>query len=132
MLERNAESYMWDVVRQNLNEIGVVVTVLTFLLSIAALSFSAYRYVTVRRDELRNQRYEQYHALLMKVSRGIDEQGVMKLVSQRAFIYELRHFPEYGALTKRLLESLLDDWKDDRAKNEILSSEIRETINAIK
>ena len=123
---------MWDVVRQNLNEIGVVVTVLTFLLSIAALSFSAYRYVTVRRDELRNQRYEQYHALLMKVSRGIDEQGVMKLVSQRAFIYELRHFPEYGALTKRLLESLLDDWKDDRAKNEILSSEIRETINAIK
>ncbi len=123
---------MWDVVRQNLNEIGVLVTALTFLLSIAALSFSAYRYVTVRRDELRNQRYEQYHTLLMKISRGIDEQGGMKLVSQRAFIYELRHFPEYGALTKRLLESLLDDWKDDRAKNEILSSEIRETISALK
>jgi hypothetical protein len=132
MLERNPESYMWDVVRQNLNEIGVLVTALTFLLSIAALSFSAYRYVTVRRDELRNQRYEQYHTLLMKISRGIDEQGGMKLVSQRAFIYELRHFPEYGALTKRLLESLLDDWKDDRAKNEILSSEIRETISALK
>jgi len=63
---------MWDFVRQNLNEIGVAFTVLAFLLSMGVLAFSAYRYVTVRRDELRNQRYEQYHTLLMKVSRGTE------------------------------------------------------------
>lgn len=123
---------MWDFVRQNLNEIGVAFTVLAFLLSIAVLAFSAYRYVTVRRDELRNQRYEQYHTLLTKVSRGTDDQGPMKLVSQRAFIYELRHFPEYGALTKRLLESLLSDWKKDPDKNAILSFEIQDTIKALE
>ncbi len=123
---------MWDFVRQNLNEIGVAFTVLAFLLSIAVLAFSAYRYVTVRRDELRNQRYEQYHSLLMKASRGTDDQGPMKLVSQRAFIYELRHFPEYGALTKRLLESLLSDWKKDPDKNAILSFEIQDTIKALE
>lgn len=123
---------MWDFVRQNLNEIGVAFTILAFLLSVAVLAFSAYRYVTVRRDELRNQRYEQYHTLLMKVSRGTDDQGLMKLVSQRAFIYELRHFPEYSALTKRLLESLLSDWKKDPDKNAILSFEIQDTIKALK
>jgi len=123
---------MWEFVRQNLNEIGVTVTVLAFLLSVGVLAFSAYRYVTVRRDELRNQRYEQYHTLLMKVSRGTDDQGPMKLVSQRAFIYELRHFPEYSALTKRLLESLLSDWKKDPDKNAILSFEIQDTIKALE
>lgn len=123
---------MWDLVRQNLNEIGVWVTVLTFLLSVAVLAFSALRYVTVRRDELRNLRYEQYHALLLKVSRGTDCQGLLKLVSQRAFIYELRHFPEYSALTKRLLESLLSEWKEDPEKSAKLMFEIQETIRALK
>lgn len=123
---------MWNFVIQNLDVIGVTFTVFAFLLSIAALAFSAYRYVTVRRDELRNQRYEQYHTLLMKVGRGTDDQGPMKLVSQRAFIYELRHFPEYCALTKRILESLLSDWKKDPDKNAILSFEIQDTIKALK
>lgn len=123
---------MWDWVRQNLNEIGVVVTVLTFLLSVAVLAFSALRYVTVQRDELRNLRYEQYHALLLKISRGTDGQGLYKLVSQRAFIYELRHFPEYSVLTKRLLESLLSEWKEDPEKSAKLAFEIQDTIKAIK
>jgi hypothetical protein len=122
---------MWEFMRQNLNEIGATFTVLAFFLSVGVLAFSAYRYVTVRRDELRNQRYEKYHALLMKVSRGTDDQGPMKLVSQRAFIYELRHFPEYSDLTKRLLESLLNDWKKDPDKNAILSFEIQDTIKAL-
>ena len=123
---------MWDWVRQNLNEIGVSVTVLTFLLSVAVLAFSALRYVSVRRDELRNLRYEQYHALLLKVSRGTDGQGLLKLVSQRAFIYELRHCPEYSALTKRLLESLLSEWKEDPEKSAKLTFEIQDTIKALK
>ena len=123
---------MWDWVRQNLNEIGVSVTVLTFLLSVAVLAFSALRYVSVRRDELRNLRYEQYHALLLKVSRGTDGQGLLKLVSLRAFIYELRHFPEYSALTKRLLESLLSEWKEDPEKSAKLTFEIQDTIKALK
>lgn len=43
---------MRNFVSQNLNEIGAAFTVLAFLLSIAVLAFSAYLYVTVRRDEL--------------------------------------------------------------------------------
>ncbi len=123
---------MWEWIRQNLNEIGVAFTVLTFLLSVMVLAFSAVRYVSLRRDELKHQRYEQYHSLLLKVSRGSDTQGPLKLVSQRAFIYELRHFPEYSALTKRLLESLLSEWKGDPDKNAKLTFEIQDTIKSLE
>jgi hypothetical protein len=123
---------MWEWVRQNLNEIGVAFTVLAFLLSVIVLAFSAFRFVSLRRDELKHKRYEQYHALLLKISRGSDTQGPLKLVSQRAFIYELRHFPEYGALTKRLLESLLSEWKEDPDKSTKLTFEINDTITTLK
>lgn len=123
---------MWEWTRQNLNEIGVVFTVLAFVLSLVVLAMSAFRYVSVRRDELKNQRYERYHALLRNISTGADVGGILRLVSQRAFIYELRHFPEYGILTKRLLESLLVDWKADPEKNVKLTFEIQDTINAIQ
>lgn len=96
------------------------------------LAFSAFRYVSLRRDELKNQRYEKYHTLLLKISRGVDSQGLLKLVSQRAFIYELRHFPEYGDLTKRLLESLLSEWKEDPDRNAKLTLEIQDTMKSLK
>jgi hypothetical protein len=123
---------MWEWVYKNLNEIGVAFTVLAFLLSIIMLAFSAFRYVSVRRDELKSQSYERYHSLLLKISRGSDNQGILKLISQRAFIYELRHFPEYSALTKRLLESLLSEWKEDPDKNAKLTFEIQDTIRTLK
>lgn len=123
---------MWDWVHRNINDIGVIFTVLAFLLSLVVVAFSAFRYVTLRKDELRIKRYEQYHELLQKVSRGFDAQGILKLVSQRALIYELRHFPEYKKLTIRLLESLLIEWKEDSERNTMLSLEIHDTIRALK
>ncbi len=132
MLKRMTESHMWDWVHQNLNEIGVAFTVFAFLLSNTVLAFSVFRYVTVRRDELRHQRYVKYHELLSKISRGSDNQGILKLVSQRAYIYELRHFPEYSELTMRLLESLLNEWKEDPDKNTKLTFEIQDAIRSLK
>jgi hypothetical protein len=123
---------MWVWIHQNSNEISAVFTVFAFALSLGALAFSAVRYVSVRRDELQNQRYERYHALLRHVSTGVDINGMLKLVSQRAYIYELRHFPEYSSLTIRLLESLLEDWKVDPEQNAKLELEARDTILALK
>ncbi|MCP1500923.1 hypothetical protein J2Y86_005630 [Pseudomonas migulae] len=117
----------------HLNELGLIVAVLAFLLSIVVLAFSAYRYVTVRKDELNNERYGKYHKLIRDISTGSDGAGLLKLASQRAYIYELRHFPEYKVLTKRLLASLMDEWggEEDR-KNAILKDEIKETVSALR
>lgn len=122
---------MWKLIQQNINDIGVIFTVLTFF-SLIVSACSAFRYVSVRRDELKNQRYEKYHSLLQKISCGSDIQGQLKLVSQRAFIYELRHFPEYRSLTQRLLESLQSEWKEDPEKNAKLSFEIEDTLKSLK
>ncbi len=116
----------------HLNEIGSIATILAFIFSVAVLAFSAYRYVSLRKDELKNQRYERYHLLLLNISQGHDAGGPLKLVSQRAFIYELRHFPEYKYLTIRLLESLLSEWQEDAGKSVKLSYEIQETIKALQ
>ncbi len=116
----------------HLNEIGSIATILAFIVSVAVLAFSAYRYVSLRKDELKNQRYERYHLLLRNISQGHDAGGPLKLVSQRAFIYELRHFPEYKYLTIRLLESLLNEWQEDAGKSAKLSYEIQETIKALQ
>lgn len=126
---------MWQWFIKNTNEVGVAFTVFSFSLSLAALAFAAWRYVSVRRDELRNIRYEKYHQLFRNISLGADSGGRLKLVSQRAYIYELRHFPEYGNLTVRLLESLLSEWKEDPEVSSKLTYEIQETIhhlNSIK
>jgi hypothetical protein len=117
----------------HLTDIGTIATILSLLVAVAVLAFSAFRYVTVRRDELRNQRYERYHYLLRTVSSGFDAAGPLKLMSQRAYIYELRHFPEYKLLTTRLLLSLLEEWKTNSpSHNLVLDTEIAETIAAFK
>ena len=116
----------------HLNEIGAISTILAFIFSVAVLAFSAYRYVSLRQDELQNQRYERYHLLLRNISQGHDFGGPLKLVSQRAFMYELRHFPEYKSLTIRLLESLLSEWQEDAEKSKKLSYEIQETIKTLQ
>ena len=117
---------MWEWFLQNMNAIGVIFAGLSFIFPVMALAFSALRYVAQKRDELKNRRFERYHSLLLMASRGTDANGPLKLVSQRAFIYELRFFPEYGDLTKRLLESLLSEWKEDPATHEKLAFEVQD------
>lgn len=118
-------------ITSNIDTIGSIATIFAFVFSVAALAFSAYRYVSMRKDELKNQRYERYHLLLRNISKGHDIEGPFKLVSQRAFIYELRHFPEYKTLTIRLLKSLTEEWHNPDGKGEKLEYEIQETIKAL-
>lgn len=110
--------------------IGAVFTVLAFLLSFAGMSFAAYRYVQLRREEHRTIRYGEYHRLLSLISKGQDADGPLKSVSQLALIYELRHFPEYRELTKRLLEQLENEWDGDANFN-LLSKEVAGSLKAL-
>jgi hypothetical protein len=124
---------MEQFIKNYLADIGTIATILSLVLALGVLAFSALRYVRVRRDELRNLRYERYHSLLSIISRGSDVNGALKQISQRAYIYELRHFPEYKPLTIRLLRSLKSEWrKNGSAEIDVLESEIDETIIALE
>jgi len=110
--------------------IGAVFTVLAFLLSFAGMSFAAYRYVQLRREEHRTIRYNEYHKLLSLISKGQDADGTLKSVSQIALIYELRHFPEYRELTKRLMLQLVSEWGGD-ANYVLLRDEVASTLKVL-
>lgn len=61
----------------------------------------------------------------------MDEHGPLKLVSQLAYIFELRHFPQYGELTQKLLEKLHSEWAQNSPNdpnNEVLAEAINETL----
>lgn len=57
----------------------------------------------------------------------------MKLVSQLAYVYELRNFPEYADLTEKLLTHLKADWAQsgDPQKNAKLSEAIDDTLKSL-
>lgn len=93
-----------------LNDLAAWASVIALLVTVGSIAFSARRYLHIRETELKKDRFTTYHRLVRTISAGSDEHGVMKLVSQLAFVYELRNFPEYGDLTQKLLTHLREEW----------------------
>ncbi len=119
---------MKDWITQHADSINLWLAIWGFVISVGVLAFSALQYVRSTLADRKKDRFTTYHYLLSSVSRGADKDGVMKLVSQRAYIFELRHFREYAPLTIRLLDSLLEDWeRGDPEKLKKLAPEIEET-----
>ncbi len=62
---------------------------------------------------LRDQRFTTYHDLLDQL---VNEQRYpdrhIKLDRQVAIIFELRNFPEYFEVSKRILKGLKEDWSE--------------------
>ncbi|MGE0331064.1 MAG: hypothetical protein AB7P37_10240 [Ramlibacter sp.] len=113
-----------------LNDLAAWASVLALLAAVIPLTFSARRYLTVRSEELRKDRFDAYHRILRIASAGSDERGVLKLVSQVAFIYELRNFPEYADLTETVLEMLREEWArgEDAERRRKLHAMIDDTL----
>lgn len=101
-----------------------------FILSLATIAFSAYRWVRIREKELKAERFQTYHRLLYNISAGESEHGPMKLTSQLAYIFELRNFPEYSSPTEKILSLLREQWgtrEQGETKDELLKG-IDETL----
>ena len=92
--------------------VALLLAILGLVVPLLAICFSAWRYVSERRETLAREQFHLYHRLIADISRGKDERGVdHKLVTQLAYIHELRNFPEYGALTRDLLDRLRTEWQ---------------------
>jgi hypothetical protein len=110
--------------------IGAVIAVAGFILSLATLSFSAYRFVEVRRAEQRQLNFENYHKLIGALVGGSDINAVLKVDSQIAIIFELRNFREYADVSIRILNGLIDEWSE-RGFPSRLIEEMRLTVAAL-
>lgn len=92
----------------NVLNISIVVAIISMLIPILALAFSSIRYVNIKQNEQRQQRFENYHILIHKLVRaGSENRGIE---SQQAIIFELRNYKEYKEVTARILTDLKEDW----------------------
>lgn len=113
-----------------LNDLAAWASVCALMVAVVSIAFSARRYLDIRGSDLKKDRFATYHRLIRTVSAGSDEHGIMKLVSQLAYVYELRNFPGYGDLTRELLSHLREEWargEDDLRKAKLLEA-IDETL----
>lgn len=86
--------------------IGLVIT-------LGTIAFSVYRYLSIQENQNKSERFATYHQLLDKISKGEDERGLLKSVSQIAYIHEMKNFPEYSETTEIVLNQLLKEWKEN-------------------
>ncbi|MFT4063376.1 hypothetical protein [Paraburkholderia sp.] len=116
--------------------VALLLAIFGLVIPLFAICFSAWRYVSERQETLAREQFQLYHRLIADISRGQDEHGIdHKLVSQLAYIHELRNFPEYGALTRDLLHRLVGEWQVNSsgdAKNLPLEAAIAGTVSHLE
>lgn len=95
-----------------LQDLAAIATIIALVVSLISLAFSAKRYLGIREREQEKERFDIYHGLLKSVSRGTDEGGPLKLVSQIAYINELGKYTEYSSTTQQALNLLRKEWAE--------------------
>jgi hypothetical protein len=96
---------LWKVLNDNAGALGVILVVLPVM-------WAAWRYLGLKRRELRDQRFQTYHALVRQLVEPEDGDKVMRLDRQLAVAFELRRFPEYFEPSLRILKGLRATWGD--------------------
>jgi hypothetical protein len=67
-------------------------------------------YTKARRNQVKQQRFENYHKLVNWLVEGREDQKVIRLDSQIAVAYELRNYREYKEVSIRILKGLRESW----------------------
>jgi len=64
-------------------------------------------------EQIKDKRFQTYHKLIDElVNEQLQADRKIKLDRQIAIVYELRNFPKYFDVSKRILEGLQDEWKE--------------------
>lgn len=105
----------WNWIKLHYDTVGLFMSVISFLIPFCALVFSAYQYVDIEKDKYTQQRYENYHMLIERFGGG--QRGSLSISA--ASIYELKSYPEYCAISIRILKYFKELWKDPFLANEI-------------
>ena len=112
-------------------QVAVIVALIGTIPPLIFLIFSSWRYVSDRRSQLRQQRFENYHSLVSDLVEGKKGQQAPRLDSQIAVVYELRNYREYREVSIRILEGLKSVWSDE-PKNARLIAEIDYTLERLR
>lgn len=106
-------TYTWD---QVVAWLGLVVPLL-------ALAWSGWQWVGIQKQQQRERNFEHFFATIARVHNS--EQS---LIAQKAAIFELRNYPDYRAVVRRICEKPEQFFPE---LPEALSVEFSETLRAI-
>ena len=107
-----------------------LIEVIGLLIAYFSLIVPIRQYLGQRKLEEKDKRFNNYHRLIKElVSPDSQGQAVM-MDRQIAVIFELRNYPEYYEVSKRILEDLATIWKHD-SRSERVTNEINLTVRFI-
>jgi hypothetical protein len=111
--------------------IQVILFVFSVIIGYITIIQPIISYLITQRNTKRDKRYEIYHELITIISGG-DGKIRLRLYRQLSSVYELRNFPEYYPVTKRILRGIKEEaLKSNREDVKRLIEEIDLTIKFI-
>ena len=105
--------------------------VVTITIAIISIFWSAYSYISIKKAEEKQRRFETYHRLVKDLVERDDPKEPMKLDRQLAVIFEMQNFPEYFSPSIKIVEGLRDSWQGIYGpieKNNRLISQMDESL----
>lgn len=103
----------------------------TFLSTLIAGIVNFWQWLSIKRAEERQRRFESFHKLVKDLVEPEERDKAMRLDRQVAIIFELTKYAEYYPVSKRILEGLLISWGETKA-NQRLIDEINISLKYIK
>lgn len=103
-----------------LNQNGAV---LSLLIALVPLVWAAVSYVSLKRSENKQRRFENYHALIKQLVQGDDMIGAPYIDRQLAVVFELQRYPEYSPATLRVLTGFresAESWHNRKAAQRLI------------
>lgn len=89
------------------------------------------QYAWAQSRQRENREFKTYHKLVHELVHG-DAQGNVYIDRQVAIIFELRHFPKYYPVTRRILTGCKQSWQATPQYKDRLGTEIDITIAKTK
>ena len=86
--------------------------ILSLIFVVIPLTFSAWRYLRLKRQELRAERFRTYHELIKQLVEREESDKPKMLDRQLAVVFELHRFPEYFEPSLRILRGLRENWSE--------------------
>lgn len=107
-----------------------IIKVFGIIISLFGIIIPLYKFISEKNLKQKDLRFKTYHLLIKDLVEPDKETGKIMLDRQIATCFELRNFPEYFELTKRILNDLNLQW-DKNDRNKRIINEIKYTLKYI-
>ncbi len=87
--------------------------------------FKFWQYIDVKRTELKQKRFENYHKLIERLTAPLSGHEDTYIDVQKATVFELRNYPEYTDVTK----DIFNGWIERKSKLSDVMEKTLEVLN---